>query len=377
MSATLASIASTLETTAGASTSANANEAGYWKRIAAALETMASASTSANANINGYQLRSARAIEVLSGTSGAEENLNENGYLKRIADGLEAQTGVTTGSLIERIRIASGSYTVGPSYSTEATALFARMTNQPNTAHKTAINNLIGALKSGATSGTNIWAKLDAFYIFAAADAQAAGLNWIADAYNISLFNTPTFTADRGYTGIYTGTAATGSYLDTGFNPTSAGGHYSLNSAHIWFWSLTSAAPGINGAFGDMGVREGLLEAGAWNSTTNSGFTINSTTSGIGHNNTVNVADGLGLRLFNRSGNAAEEAYDNGAALTLNQAAKTATALPNGNIVIGCSLTGNISGRQYLGGGFGGSLNAAEQLDLYNGVQAYKTAVGA
>lgn len=373
MSATLAYIANTLEATAGASTSANANEAGYWKRIAAALEAMAGTSTSANANISGYMLRAALAAEVIGGTSGAEENPNESGYLKRIADAMEAQTGAETGSWLERIRVASGTFTGSTSYSDEAIALFARMTNQPDSTRKGLIDDLIVTLKSG----TNIWSKLDALYIFAAADEQAAQRNWIADAYNISLFNTPTFTVDRGYTGIYTGNTATGSYLDSGFNPTSAAGHYALNSAHIWFWSRTSAMSGVSSSFGDMGVREGLLEAGAWNGSTNAGFTVNSATSGIGHNNTINVSDGLGLYHYNRSGNAAEEAYKNGAAIALNQGAKTATALPNGNVVIGSSLTGNISGRQYAAAGFGQSLSAAEATDLYNAVQAYMTAIGA
>lgn len=264
----------------------------------------------------------------------------------------------------------------GPvSYSDEATALFARMTSEPSDTRKGLIDTLVTSLKSGASSGSNIFAKLDALYVMAAADSQAAGLNWIADAHNIALFNTPSFAADRGYTGIYTGDPATGSYLDTGFNPTTAGGLYSLNSSHISFWSRTSVAPGLSG-FGDMGVREGLLEAGAW-SGSNAGFTINSATSGFGHNNTINVTDGLGSYLFNRSGNAAEEAYKNGSAITLNQGAKTATALPNGNIVIGSSLSGIISGRQYAAAGFGASLSAAEALDLYNALATYMTAVGA
>lgn len=108
MSATLASVAMSLETAAGASTSANTNEAGYWKRIAASAESLAGTSSVANDNIAGYQLRTAIALESIAGTSGAEENANESGYLKRIVDALEVQSGaVETGSLLHRLLLGA------------------------------------------------------------------------------------------------------------------------------------------------------------------------------------------------------------------------------------------------------------------------------
>lgn len=108
MSATLAAIATSLETHAGASTSANANESGYWKRIAAAAEALAGASTTANAHVIGYMKRAAVALESIAGTGGAEENANESGYKKRIVDALEVQAGaVTVGSLDSRMMVAA------------------------------------------------------------------------------------------------------------------------------------------------------------------------------------------------------------------------------------------------------------------------------
>lgn len=120
MSATLASIATDLETAAGASTSANANEAGYWARIAAAAEALAGASTTANANPQGYRLRTAIALESIAGTSGAEENANETGYKKRIVDALEVQAGaIGTGSLDYRMMIAAQNAEFGESLGPE------------------------------------------------------------------------------------------------------------------------------------------------------------------------------------------------------------------------------------------------------------------
>lgn len=115
MSAALASIATDLETAAGATTSANPSPAGYWSRIAEASEVLADATTSANATISGYMLRAALALESLAGTDGNEENASYFGYLKRIVDALEVQSGsVETGSLIHRLVLAAENATFGP-----------------------------------------------------------------------------------------------------------------------------------------------------------------------------------------------------------------------------------------------------------------------
>ena len=114
MSAALASIATALETAAGGATSANANEAGYWKRIVAAAETLAGDGTTANENQMGRMKRTAVALEFIAGTDGTAENTNESGYMKRIVDALEVQAGaVTVGSLMGRLVIAAGDATFG------------------------------------------------------------------------------------------------------------------------------------------------------------------------------------------------------------------------------------------------------------------------
>lgn len=94
----------------------------------------------------------------------------------------------------------------GPRYLAQAKALFARMTTPPTRARMNLINQMIGALLDAG-----VWQKLDALYVMAAADSQAARLNWIADQYNLTAVNSPTFTVDSGYTG-----NGTSSYLSTG-----------------------------------------------------------------------------------------------------------------------------------------------------------------
>ena len=110
------------------------------------------------------------------------------------------------------------------------------MSVQPDTRRKGLINTLIAGLKQAG-----VWSRLDAFYMLAAHDAQAARLNWVADAYNLTAVNNPSFEVDRGYTG-----NGINAYLDTGFNPATAGGKFSLNDAHLGVWCLTDASEDKN-----------------------------------------------------------------------------------------------------------------------------------
>ena len=115
---------------------------------------------------------------------------------------------------------------------------FSPFTTPPDPTRKALINTLVKSLKAAG-----VWTKLDALYLFAAADAQAARRNWIQDLYNATAVSSPTFAADRGYTG--DGAAA---YLDTGFNPSTASSpKLTQNSAHASAWDRTSrAADGTN-----------------------------------------------------------------------------------------------------------------------------------
>jgi hypothetical protein len=104
-----------LETSAGATTTANATEAGYWKRIALALEALTSSTSTANDNVPGWMKRAAVAAEASAGTSGAEENTTDTGVLKRLVDALEVKSGaVLAGSLWYRLRMAAANAVWAP-----------------------------------------------------------------------------------------------------------------------------------------------------------------------------------------------------------------------------------------------------------------------
>jgi len=140
---------------------------------------------------------------------------------------------------------------VGP-FSSEALALFARFTTPPTYARSVLINNLINSL---IVSG--VWRQLDALYVMAAADSQAARLNWKADFFNLTAVSSPTFTADRGYAG-----DGVASYLDTGYTLSTSNGRYTQNVASMGFYINTDAAQNVS----DMGTPTAYASIGARNS---------------------------------------------------------------------------------------------------------------
>jgi hypothetical protein len=255
----------------------------------------------------------------------------------------------------------------GEAYDADALALFARFTTSPTDIRKVQINTLILALKAAG-----VWSKRDAIYLTAAADSQAARRNWIADQYNLSTVNSPTFTADRGYAG-----DGASSYLDTNFNATTAvSPKFTQNSANIAAWDRTSRAAANTSLMGarqsttnyiDLGPRVvGDLFVGRMQ-TNVTGFT-NANTQSAGHFS------------VNRSASNAIEGYRGGSQVVT--ATPASVAPPNANIVLlARSLTSSspdaYTSDQIAFAAFGGSLTLTEIAAEFAAVQTYLQAVGA
>lgn len=127
----------------------NDNYLGRWARFAAAVEQEAGAVTEANQDLDGYMLRAAVALESIAGTSGAEENDNRAGLLKRIVDALEVQAGgATEGSLGQRLATAAVNATFAPEL--QALAL-----SVSSIAENSATGTVVGAI-NGMTSGSTL-----------------------------------------------------------------------------------------------------------------------------------------------------------------------------------------------------------------------------
>lgn len=130
------------------------------------------------------------------------------------------------GLSIPEIAVKSSVYTP---VNSQTTAFFNRLSTQPSYARAQLYDTMIGSLVS-----SGVWAALDVLYIFAAENSSTALMNLKSSSYTPMLVSTPTFTVNKGYTG----TAS--SCINTNYNPSTAGGLFTLNSAHISVWDLTS-----------------------------------------------------------------------------------------------------------------------------------------
>jgi hypothetical protein len=138
---------------------------------------------------------------------------------------------------VEALTPGARAVVLTPHFVPQATALFARMTPPPNFSRKVLINKTISNLLA-----CGVWGSFDALYLTAAASSQAASLNWVQNAYNLSVVNSPTFVADRGFNG-----DGSTSYLTTGFNPATAPSpHFTQNSGAISVSDRTTRAGNSN-----------------------------------------------------------------------------------------------------------------------------------
>lgn len=253
------------------------------------------------------------------------------------------------------VGVDAGTLATGVEYvfaNAEASALVARFTTPPSAARESQIDNLVGSLK---TAG--VWTKLDAFYVLAAHDAQAAQRNWIADAFNLTPQNSPAFTVDAGYAG-----NGTTSYLATGAL-SNALSSYQQNSASIGVWCSTE----VNTNFG-IGTAAGAISRVQPRAGGNAGGRITSNAGGAA----APVASSIGLTAMDRSAAGALKALRNGVQLITGTAASQAPAadefyLLRDNLVYGAF---GISAAF-----IGGHLTDAEHLATYNALNTYLSAV--
>lgn len=241
-------------------------------------------------------------------------------------------------------------------YSAEAETLFAAMSTPPDDTRKGLIDACIVALVAAG-----IWTKLDCLYMFAAADSQAALLNWKnPGTFDASVVSAPSFTADEGYTG-----NGSSSYVTSNFNASTAAGSYVRDAATMFA----------------HGNRQTLLMAGLMGHITSSNsyiypfgdgnlnyLTINGDAADV----SVASTDGRGFWGVTRRTSTEVEAYKNGASLGSGSIASE--ALVNENHVFlagaGAFYTGPV-----MAGGMGGALSDAEHTSLYTAVHDYLVAV--
>jgi len=248
-------------------------------------------------------------------------------------------------------------------YDTASMALFARFSTPPTAARKALINNLVVALKAAG-----VWSKMDALYLTAAADNQAAQRNWVADAFNLTeAVAAPIFTADRGYQG-----NGSTQWIDTGFNPTTAvGPKFTQNSAHQGLWSRTSllCAAGVSYDAGNansrIGRRGNVADGLAANAAVWANFSANA----------VTANSYPGYSVWSRSSAALFETY--GAGVDTGGGTTASAALTNANFNICRANSSNWGTNQIAAFHFGSNLTAAEVLAFNAALYTYLLGVGA
>lgn len=222
--------------------------------------------------------------------------------------------------------------------------------------------DLINTLFNGLI-GDGVWARLDMLLLFANLTSGAALVNAINPAQAATLVNAPTFTTDRGFT-----TNGTTSYVDTGFNPATAGGKYTQTLAYF-------------GIYVNAETQFSASPAGWFDGA--DGVTVNPRTAADASNGRANQAavitvaapgtSAIGLTAINRLSNSNVRLTRNG--VLIQSGTDVSTALNSNNLYVGRSATA-----AYGAGRFAicaiGSLNAALDLAFYNRINTYLTAIG-
>lgn len=239
--------------------------------------------------------------------------------------------------------------------SATASQFFNRLVTLPTAARQLLYSHLIDALVA-----QGIWAKLDVLYVFAAADSATSLINLVSSSFPATQVipgGAPTFTVDRGWTG-----ATISTCIDSGYNPTTAAGHFVRDDAMVGGWSLTATEQNFNlFTMSDGTAQNRVLPASASHLAT---YNINDTTS-----STVASTDASGFWLANRTGANSKELFKNGASVA--SAAVASTAPINKTVYF---VPGPIQGSA---GFIGSSLTAGQVASLYTALQTYLHSVGA
>ena len=253
---------------------------------------------------------------------------------------------------IDRLNIAEqgGVYLIP-----ETLAVLAQFTVQPSNFYIRAMNTLIRQL---ITDGN--WNELDKFCVFATEQQQHARICWrFPTATPLTEVNSPTWTANKGYTG--GGTAR----LDTNYVPSVNAVSYSLNSASFGSYNYTNVAAGAKITIGcDNGASISHIYP---NLGGNFVIRVNAV-NGISSANT----DARGMYAAYRTGSSNIAQYKNGV-LTNSSGVVSSTSLSNNQFTV---LNNNASP-------FDGTVSVIyiassniNPLTFYNAIQTFATTIG-
>ncbi|MGO4760634.1 hypothetical protein AB4212_70370, partial [Streptomyces sp. 2MCAF27] len=172
------------------------------------------------------------------------------------------------------------------------------------------------------------------------------------------------------YKGTGVGSTA-GGYLTSTFVPSTAGGQWALNSAHLSVWVRTAATTSASQTSAEIGTSGAFI----FTKDAVSGNIRTALNDGSVSNTAAGAPTGLGHFCLSRTGSTVCAKYHDGAAQAAS--AVTSTALPATAVTILRAGTTSYSDAEVCAAHWGAGLTATQELDLYNAIHAYLQGVGA
>jgi hypothetical protein len=291
--------------------------------------------------------------------------------MKRLALSRRMLLGGVAALGFDRSALAQRFTTIPAPTAAAAIAQFlARLATQPTGARLAQYQTLITTLVNAA-----IWPLLDALYIFDAIDTATALTNLISSKYTGVVHGTMTFAANAGYTG-----DGTTGYIDTQFNPSTAGGaNYSLNSASMGFYVTGGTTTSLMGAVystsnADGALLQNLASAGFYSFYSG----LNEAYSTIAGGPALN-GNPLGFIACSRRGSSGNESayFNDNVILSPTSGAEPSTYLPNKSILIGAyndtSGADQFTSTRYSAAFIGAGLTDAQMAVLATAINAFLT----
>jgi len=233
------------------------------------------------------------------------------------------------------------------------------------------LDQLFSDLKSGQVNGTNVLAELDMLYLHNAPDSATALTDIIDPTRTATAVNSPTFTANEGFTG-----NGTTSYIDTNYDA-AAGPNFQQNSAMMGVWVRTADSSSTLVAL--AGQRTGAVTNIYASPTSSRGYSGRGPTSGTFamDDTSLGNADISGYLAKNRSTFSAVQSY---IGATQNATATSSSSSISTGLATMLVLAEDFGGAarftdaQVSASLAGGSLTAAQHADLYDALNRYRAA---
>ena len=258
--------------------------------------------------------------------------------------------------LADGIYNPTGSAVSSVSVTAPVEQFFDRIVQLPSPTDQATYGTLINGLVSDG-----VWSSLDVLLVLAAPSAGVACTNLISSSFQPSFSDAePTFTA---YHGISTGGSV--SYLNTNFNPSTAGGNYVRNSGMLGAWNLTTTA------FAGALIRSiADVSSEIWPKDSGNMFWMVNSAS---EDSASNPNDASGWFVANRTGTAVTAAYRNN--VQLGTSATVSVAPENNSLICGYGVTSSVWTMAAFA--IGAGLSTSHLTALYSRLSACLTTFGA